>query len=165
MEEIQTTTKKEEIVLENPAVKIEFSNKAGQTYQKLFETYLKHTNAYGNIYYSNYFDFAGALREGFYVESICERDPVKVQSYMFATHEASMKYHVDGHPFDVILGTLNTAHIGHTSTELVIRFYNASNSQLLCEGKQTIAIVNSQTHGLDKTPAWMLDKLKEYEIR
>lgn len=111
-----------------------------KTYEKIIETHLKETNAYGNIYFSRHFDWQGDIRESFVKECIpidFLKLPVKL-----LTKEASLIYKGATYPFQTIKALVNVFNLKKISGSLYFRFYDNVTGIKLSEGTQKIAFVD-----------------------
>ncbi|OGH94760.1 MAG: hypothetical protein A2X43_11655 [Candidatus Margulisbacteria bacterium GWD2_39_127] len=126
-------------------------------YQKEIETYLKDSNAFGNIYFSRYFEWQGVIRESFFIESVTNN--MLSLGLILITKKAENNYIKELFPFAKIKGTLNTANIKNCSLEIIINFYNED--QLIASGRQTIVFADTKRQ-ITKIPDNIKKKLKEY---
>jgi acyl-CoA thioesterase FadM len=101
--------------------------------------YLTDTNATGNTYFANYFDWQGMVREEF-VRFIMPNCETFFQSGIkLITLEASMKYYYESVLFDNLLIKMKIGELKRTNVELVFNFFNEKTGKLLSEGRQRIA--------------------------
>ena len=129
-----------------------------RTYSREFFASLKQSNATQNIYFSNYIEWQGAMRERWFFEEISQ--DMLQNTGVFVTKRVEHNYLREGFPFQTIRCELNTANIQKCSFTLVFRFF--IDSELLGEGRQRIAFLNHQKKPT-KLPNAVLDKLRSFE--
>lgn len=132
---------------------------ARKTYSNEFFASLKQSNATQNIYFSNYIEWQGAVRERWFFENIAN-DMLQTQG-VFVTKRVEHDYFIEGFPFQTIKCNLNVKDIHKCSFTLVFRFYIDSN--LIGEGRQVIAFLNHNKRPT-RLPKPVLDKIRTYEL-
>jgi enediyne biosynthesis thioesterase len=145
--------------ISNPELgkKIEVGHK---TFTCLIEVYLKASNAYGNVYFSNYFDWQGTCREKWFKE--CLFPNMLAFQGLFITKNASIEFIQEVRPFETITATLNTRNIRNSSVELLINYYSSENN-LLAKGSQLIVFADLQKR-ISRFPLYLSEKLREFQI-
>ncbi|GAB1256568.1 hypothetical protein NBRC116494_10700 [Aurantivibrio plasticivorans] len=130
-----------------------------KTFEYQFDTTLKHSNATQNVYFSNYFDWQGAVRERWFFECI---DPGMLQDLgVFITKQAHNDYVRESFPFQTIRCELNAFNVQRCSFYLSFRFYEGD--ELISHGYQQIVFANHEKK-ISKLPLEVLSKVREYEI-
>lgn len=132
------------------------------TYEQEINPYLKDSNAYGNIYFARYFEWQGICREKWFAERIFA-NMFELEG-AFVTKYAHNDYESEVFPFQKIICLLNTRHVKKASFEIVFKFYNADTRQLVSQGSQKVAFMNTRGKKLLQLPADILEKIKRYEI-
>lgn len=131
-----------------------------KTFEYQFDTTLKHSNATQNVYFSNYFDWQGAVRERWFFECI---DPGMLQDIgVFITKQAHNDYVRESFPFQTIRCELNAFNVQRCSFYLSFRFYEGD--ELISYGYQQIVFANHEKK-ISKLPLEVLNKVREYEIK
>ena len=91
-----------------------------QTYEYVFETSLKHTNATQNIYFSNYVEWQGIVRERWFFNCI-DNDMLQSEG-VFVTKEVHQFYVKEGLPFTTVSCRLNTFRIQRCGFRFTVPF-------------------------------------------
>jgi enediyne biosynthesis thioesterase len=112
----------------------------------LFEkrVYLTDTNAMGNTYFANYFDWQGMIREDFVRYILPDYAAFLRTGIKLITLEASMKYYYESILFDDVIIKMKLNDIKKTSIELLFTFTNKTTGKLLGEGRQKIAFASPE---------------------
>ena len=131
-----------------------------KTYSNEFFASLKQSNATQNIYFSNYIEWQGAVRERWFFENISS-DMLQQQG-VFVTKRVEHNYLREGFPFQTVRCDLNVRDIQKCSFTLVFKFYIGA--ELIGEGKQKIAFLDHQKK-LARLPKTALDKIRLFEER
>ena len=130
-----------------------------KTYEHEFETYLKDSNAYTNIYFSRYFEWQGICRERWFQRSIT-RDLLQSEGVLI-TKTAHNDYVRETFPFQTVKCLLNTYHVKQCSFFIIFRFYE--NEELISNGYQQIVFADLNRR-IAKFPEFILRKVRQYEI-
>ena len=130
-----------------------------QTYSQHFFASLKHSNATQNIYFSNYIEWQGILRERWFYECISE-DMLQAEG-VFVTKYVEHNFIHEGFPFQTIRCDLNVFNLQRCSFALSFKFY--IDNLLVGNGSQKIAFMNHQKR-LAKLPNYALKKIRQYEL-
>lgn len=131
---------------------------APQTYYQKFETSLKHSNATQNVYFSNFFEWQGAVRERWFFECI-SNDMLQDQG-VFITKRAHNEYLKEAFPFQTVTCALNAFNIQKCSFYLLFSFY--INDELASRGYQQIVFANKEKH-IARLPDQVIRKIKKFE--
>lgn len=131
-----------------------------QTYSREFFASLKQSNATQNIYFSNYIEWQGAVRERWFFEKI-SADMLQNEG-VFVTKRVEHNYFREGFPFQTVKCDLNVKDIQKCSFTLVFRFY--IDDELVGEGKQRIAFLNHEKKP-SKLPDSVLEKIRAFELK
>lgn len=131
-----------------------------KTFSCLIEVYLKDATAYGNVYFSNYFNWQGFCREKWFKE--CLFPNMLEVSGLFITKNASIEFIREVRPFETVKATLNTRNIRQASVELVINFYS-ENNDLMATGSQTIIFANLKKR-ISRFPDYIFKKFADFQV-
>lgn len=131
-----------------------------KTFEHEFDTYLKDSNAYTNIYFSRYFEWQGICRECWLQREI-SRDLLRNEGILI-TKQAYNDYIKETFPFQTVLCHLNTYDVKQCSVTLLFNFY--VEGDLVSKGYQKIILVNHNRR-ITKIPEFILKKVRQYEIR
>ena len=131
---------------------------APQTYTQKFETSLKHSNATQNVYFSNFFEWQGAVRERWFFECI-SNDMLQDQG-VFITKRAHNEYLKEAFPFQTVTCTLNAFNIQKCSFYLLFSFY--INDELASRGYQQIVFADKQKR-IARLPDQIIRKIRKFE--
>ena len=110
-----------------------------KTFSYYFDTSLKHSNATQNVYFSNFFDWQGAVRERWFYE--CISPDMLAPLGVFITKKAHNEYLKEAFPFQTIRCDLNTFNIQRCSFYLRFLFYSSEANKkdvLIAHGFQQI---------------------------
>ncbi|MGE4234668.1 MAG: acyl-CoA thioesterase [Bacteriovoracia bacterium] len=124
--------------------------------------FLKDSNAYGNVYFSRYFEWQGVCREKFWVECICSQ--FAGIGILLATKKASIEYLQEVFPLQTIKAELNTKNLRSASVDLEIIFKNPDSGTLFSRGSQTIVFLD-QSKKIMRIPDNIKLILSQYLIR
>ncbi len=128
------------------------------TYSCTLETYLKDSNAYGNIYFARYFEWQGVVRERWFSECIFEN--MLALEGALITKNASIEYLKPVFPFEKLIGTLTTSNIKNSSFMIHISFFKSS--EIMATGAQTIVFAD-KSGKISKLPGNIKQKIKLYD--
>ena len=133
-------------------------NQEKNSFHYQFQTSLKHSNATQNIYFSNYVEWQGAVRERWFFEAISS-DMLQEEG-VFVTKEVQQNYIKEAFPFQTIDCYLNSFNIQRCAFKLLFRFFN--NGELLSYGSQHIVFTNHQKR-IARLPKDVILKIKQYQ--
>ncbi len=105
--------------------------------------FLTDTNATGNTYFANYFDWQGMIREDFVRYIMPDYKAFFETGIKLITLEASMRYYYESMLFDDILIKMKIGELKKTSVELLFTFINDKTGKVLSEGRQKIAFATA----------------------
>lgn len=148
---------------DSSALKSDFRDpkvKRPTTYEQVFFPTLKQSNATQNIYFSNYIEWQGAVREKWFFD--CIDNQMLGEQGVFVTKTVHQNYIREGFPFQSIICTLNSFKIQKCSFHLLFRFY--IEGELTSLGYQQIVFTNHNKK-IAKLPDWAMTKIKDYEIQ
>lgn len=128
------------------------------TYSQTFETSLKHSNATQNVYFSNFFEWQGAVRERWFFE--CISNDMLQDLGVFITKRAHNEYLKEAFPFQTVTCTLNAFNIQKCSFYLLFSFY--INGELASRGYQQIVFADKEKR-IARLPDQVIRKIKKYE--
>jgi len=129
-----------------------------KTFRHNIDICLKDSNAYGNTYFSRYFEWQGVCREQWFFQCICED---MLQSLgVLITKCAHQDYAVETFPFQKVECLLNSFNVKHCSFGLLFRFYVGG--KLVSRGYQQIVFANHDKK-IIRFPEGMRERVKEYE--
>jgi acyl-CoA thioesterase FadM len=128
------------------------------TFECNLSTSLKHSNATQNIYFSNYVEWQGAVRERWFYERI---SPDMLQKEgVFVTKEVQQHYLNEAFPFQVVDCYLNSFHVQRCSFWLMFRFF--SGGKLLSYGCQHVVFTDHEKK-ISRLSSDVIMKIKQYE--
>ncbi|MCP4114289.1 MAG: hypothetical protein GY737_02595 [Desulfobacteraceae bacterium] len=124
---------------------------------------LKDTNVFGNVYFSNYIQYQGVVREKFFLEKVPElHELLTANSLRLVTIDTYNKFINNSYFGDILLVELTTSEIAGASCKLNITFKNKETGELVGEGYQRVCIVGA-TGRVMRIPAELLDILDFYQ--
>jgi enediyne biosynthesis thioesterase len=131
----------------------------GRTFTLKFDTSLKHSNATQNIYFSNYVEWQGAIRERWFFECIA---PDMLQDKgVFVTKEVQQYYLKEAFPFETIKCCLNSFRVQRCAFRLLFRYFK--DDTLLSYGCQHIVFTDHEKR-IVRLPYPVLEKVKQFQI-
>lgn len=130
-----------------------------QTYQLMFHPTLKHSNATQNVYFSNYIEWQGMVRERWFFE--CIDSQMLQHKGVFVTRRVHQEFFKEAFPFQEITCRMNTFDIQKCSFCLLFRFY--SSGQLIASGYQKIAFT-SHNKKIVRLPEEVIEKIRLYSV-
>lgn len=131
---------------------------ATRTFLHSLTIFLKDSNAYGNTYFSRYFEWQGVCRERWFYECIAP-DMLQAEG-VFITKHAQQDYVCETFPFQEIRCELNAYDIRKCSFWLEFRFY--SGAELVSLGTQHIVFAN-HAKVITALPAHALAKIRQFD--
>lgn len=132
---------------------------APKSYDYAFHTTLKHSNATQNIYFSNYIEWQGVVRERWFFE--CIDNQMLQNQGVFVTKQVHQYYLKEGFPFQTVSCRLNTFNIQRCSFCLLFRFQ--IDGELISSGFQQIAFTNHSKR-VTRLPQAVLEKIRAFEV-
>lgn len=129
-----------------------------KSYKQTFCPTLKHSNATQNIYFSNYIEWQGMVRERWFFECIDEQ--MLQHKGVFVTKLVHQDYFKEGFPFQTIVCKMNAFDIQRCSFCLLFQFY--CNGELISSGYQKIAFTDHKKR-VTRLPKEILEKIHEFE--
>jgi acyl-CoA thioesterase FadM len=106
---------------------------------------LKDTNATGNVYFANFFQFQGIVRERILLAHIPNANQYFYETgHRLVTIDAYNKYINNAYFGDIIIAELTTSNIQASQMRLNIRFKNKATGVLIGDGYQDFCCVNRQ---------------------
>lgn len=129
-----------------------------KTFRHTIDICLKDSNAYGNTYFSRYFEWQGVCREQWFFQCICS-DMLQSEG-VFITKCAHQDYAHETFPFQKVECSLNVYNIKQCSFNLVFRFY--IEGKLISSGYQQIVFAN-HSKKIIRLPKKVIEEIKKYE--
>jgi len=106
---------------------------------------LKDTNAFGNVYFSNYIEYQGAIREKFLLATVPDIHEMIVQKGIrLVTVDTYNKFISNSYFGDTLLAELTTSDMNAATCRLNICFKNKDTGKLVGQGYQRVCVVNSK---------------------
>ena len=133
--------------------------KTHKVFTSELEIYLKESNAFGNVYFSEFFNFQGVMREKWWKHLAPD---LAQRGYMVVTKYAGNKFLQSAYPFTIIIGELTVTKLTPVSLDLKICFKDPETGKYISEGTQKAAFLDIQTHQFKKLPEDILTKVREY---
>ena len=130
-----------------------------KTFLYEFDTYLKDSNAYTNIYFSRYFEWQGICRERWFHRDIT-RDMLQSEGVLI-TKRAHNDYFRETFPFQTIHCSLNTYLVKQCSFYIIFNF--SVEDELVSKGYQQIVFAD-HSKKIKKFPEFILKKVRQYEL-
>lgn len=129
------------------------------TFRHTIELYLKDSNAYGNTYFSRYFEWQGICRERWFQRCIAE-DMLQSVGILVTKH-AEQDFLRETFPFQRINCRLNTYNIRRCSANLLFRFYVGRD--LVAIGRQQLLLADHQRR-IIPFPKEVMDRVRRYQL-
>jgi len=101
--------------------------------------YLGHTNAEGNVYFANFFEWQGMAREEFYKTFVPNHMEILKRGVRIITVEAHIEFKNQLFLFDQVSIQVNTRNVRTASLELVFSYKNKNTGELVANGYQKLA--------------------------
>ncbi|MCF8092642.1 MAG: hypothetical protein K9K21_00540 [Desulfotignum sp.] len=106
---------------------------------------LKDTNVFGNVYFSNYIEYQGVVREKFLLTTLPEiHEMLSDTRIALATIETYNRFISSLYFGDTLLAELTTSDINGASCKLNINFKNKATGKMVGKGYQRFCVVGSQ---------------------
>lgn len=113
-------------------------------FKEEIDVMLEHTNAFGNVYFSNFFKYQGICREKMLLRHIPNINEILYNEKLrMVTIDAYNKYINNAYFGDVLIGNVTTKNIEGSHATLLIKFFNKKNGTLIGDGYQNFCCVNS----------------------
>jgi acyl-CoA thioesterase FadM len=123
--------------------------------------YLTDTNAFGNTYFAQYFDWQGMAREAFVRSLIPNYEQFFASGIKLITTEAHMQYKNESRVFDDLHIIIRLGEVRRTTAELLFEFVNKRNKKILGVGSQKIAFANHNGK-IIAIPGILINGIKPY---
>ncbi|MDY6904451.1 MAG: thioesterase family protein [Thermodesulfobacteriota bacterium] len=123
---------------------------------------LKDTNAFGNVYFSNYIQYQGVIREQFLLATVPDIHRLLTQTRIrLVTVDAYNKFLSNAYFGDTLIAELTTSSFKAASCRLNIRFRNKKTGELIGDGYQTFCVVQADGRVV-RLPDELLEPLDFY---
>lgn len=124
---------------------------------------LKDTNVFGNVYFSNYIEYQGVVREKFLLATLPEiHEMLSETRIALATIETYHQYISSVYFGDILVAELTTSDINGASCRLDISFKNKKTGKMVGKGYQRFCVIGSQGRVV-RIPDKLLDILDYYQ--
>jgi len=124
---------------------------------------LKDTNVFGNVYFSNFIEYQGIIREKFLLSAVPDlHELLSGTSIRFVTIDTYNRFMQNAYFGDTLLIELTTSAIKAASCRLNIRFKNKNTGRTVGEGYQTFCVVKSNGKVV-KIPDKLLEPLDFFQ--
>lgn len=135
--------------------------------QRVFKTEivvtLKDTNAFGNVYFSNFIEYQGVVREKLLLSTVPDLHQMLAgNSIRLVTVEVYNKYVSNSYFGDRLVAELTTSEIKAATCRLNITFRNKETGELVGKGFQRICIVGARGKVV-RIPSNFMDILDFYQ--
>ena len=105
---------------------------------------LKDTNVFGNVYFSNFIEYQGVIREKFLLASVPNlHDMLAKTQVRLVTVDTYNKYISSAYFGDTLLIELTTSDINAATCKMNITFKNKATGALIGQGYQRLCVVSS----------------------
>ncbi len=105
---------------------------------------LRQTNAFGNVYFAEYFTFQGAAREQMLVRCVPNlREEIFGKGIRLVTVDAYNKYITNAYFGDTVVAEITTREVTRVKATVNIRFRNKTTGKLIGDGYQTFCCVDA----------------------
>jgi len=118
-------------------------NSEKNTYDYRHRVTLRETNAFGNVYFSVYFEVQGATRELWVRDCVLKNDSRLDGSLVLSTKSAHCDYKAPFYLFDTILCRMHIEELRRVSAKLVFEYYCEETMQLHARGWQVVVFKDS----------------------
>ena len=106
---------------------------------------LKHTNVFGNVYFSNFIEYQGVIREKFLLETVPDLHELMASNTIrLVTVDAYNRYVSNAYFGDTLEIRLTTSEIKAATCRLNISFINKKTGDLVGEGYQRFCVVSAK---------------------
>ncbi len=124
---------------------------------------LKDTNVFGNVYFSNFIEYQGVIREKFLLASVPDlHELIAKTNIRLVTVDTYNKFIQNAYFGDILVAELTTSSIKAASCKLNIIFKNKATDQIIGKGFQTFCVVNSNGKVI-RIPGELLEPLDFYQ--
>ena len=124
---------------------------------------LKDTNVFGNVYFSNFIEYQGIIREKFLLSAVPDLHEMLARtSIRLVTVDTYNKYISNAYFGDTLLVELTTSEINAATSRMNITFINKATGELIGQGYQRFCVV-SATGKVMRIPDEFLRPLDFYE--
>ena len=123
---------------------------------------LKDTNVFGNVYFSNFIEYQGVIREKFLLATVPDlHDLLASSSIRLVTVDTYNRYVSNAYFGDILEIQLTTSEIKAATCRLNIRFKNKKTGELVGEGYQRFCVVSAKGNVI-RIPEPLLGPLNFY---
>lgn len=122
---------------------------------------IKDTNVVGNVYFSNYIQWHGEVRESFFNKHPLALEFMQKNPHIvFVTAEVHHHFIENSYLGDKLVIRCNSRDIYKSSFKLVFKFYNEKNNKKIGEGWQKICFLDSSLKSPTAIPQIILDLIE-----
>jgi enediyne biosynthesis thioesterase len=123
----------------------------------------KDTNVFGNVYFSNYIEYQGEIREKFLLSSFPDINKFFTKKKLkLVTIDVYNKFISSSYFGDTLIIELTTSDLNAATCKLNINFKNKATGEMVGEGYQRLVIVNSKGKAI-KVPEILRELLDFYQ--
>jgi len=124
---------------------------------------LKNTNAFGNVYFANFIEFQGVVREKFLMANVPDlHDLMATQSVRLVTVDTYNKFIANAYFGDTLVAELTTSEIKAATCRLNITFRDKITGKLFGQGYQRVCVVSNKGKVI-RIPETFLGPLNFYQ--
>jgi len=124
---------------------------------------LKDTNVFGNVYFSNFIEYQGVIREKFLLSSVPDLHKLLSEtSIKLVTVDTYNRFINSAYFGDILVVELTTSAIKAASCKLNISFKNKTTGKIIGKGYQTFCVVKSNGKVI-RIPDELLEPLDFYQ--
>ncbi|MCK5835968.1 MAG: thioesterase family protein [Desulfobacula sp.] len=106
---------------------------------------LKDTNVFGNVYFSNYIEYQGIIREKFLLSTVPDLHKILAQTGIrLVTVDTYNKFISSSYFGDTLVAELTTSDMNAATCRLNIRFKNKDTGNLVGQGYQRFCVISSK---------------------
>jgi enediyne biosynthesis thioesterase len=118
---------------------------------------------FGNVYFSNYIEYQGSIREKFLLSTVPNLHEILSETGIrLVTVDTYNKFISNSYFGDTLLVELTTSDINASTCRLDIRFKNKTSGKLVGQGYQRFCVVNSRGRVI-RIPDVLLHPLDFYQ--
>ncbi|MEI7751143.1 MAG: thioesterase family protein [Candidatus Omnitrophota bacterium] len=124
--------------------------------------FFKHTDYYGYVHPYNYYEWTSYVRERFFQDTVSNFLEVMSRPIKMMTAKINcsvLAESVFGHDFEA---RLMVGRIKKVSFDMVIRFFDLRQRQVVCETQHTVVFVDSRDGSFSPIPIEMLKVIVDY---
>ena len=127
--------------------------------------FFRHLDQFGKVHIVNLFEWAGAARESYLLDTVPAYQEVTKRPLLWVTAAASQECFGDAEFGDVLAVRVFSERVRRCSFDFVLDTINVSRGYLMARGRQTTAFIDAKQQKVTQIPPEVLEVVKRIQVR